>query len=96
MTDLVEDLPIEPDAQEIPRDVQDYPIEARIDFCARQLIELTAKVDNLTNGVVATYQGVSNLVKMLEAVQQVAHMMPGGRKVMKAMMEAQNGTPNNG
>lgn len=77
---------------------QELSLEDRVDYCARKLNEVNSKLDNLTNGVAATYQGVHNLVTMLSAVQQVASMMPGGKKIAKAMMDAnsQNGTPSNG
>jgi len=84
---------------QFPRDVAEpteLTLEDKVDWCAHKLTELTAKVDNLTQGVMATYTGVHNLVTMLQAVQQVASMMPGGKKIAKAMMDSQNGTPNNG
>lgn len=73
-------------------------IEQRVDWVAAKLIQLEAKIDNVTNGLTATYQGVSGLVTMLSAVQQVASMMPGGKRIAQAMMSAQsqNGAPNNG
>lgn len=60
---------------------------------AEQIAELHAKVDHLTQGVGAVYQAVTQLVQMLQAVQQVARMMPGGKKFVQAMEQGGN---NNG
>lgn len=85
---------IPPRLEALDAEMPTVTLEQRIDYCAQRLNELTVKVDNLTQGMMATYVGVNNLVQMLQAVQQVAQMMPGGRKIAKAMMDAQNGTPN--
>jgi hypothetical protein len=82
-------------AAEAP-DLPELTLEQRIDFAVMRLNELHVKVDNLTQGLQATYSGVHNLVTMLSAVQQVASMMPGGKRLAQAMMNAQNGSPSNG
>lgn len=58
---------------------------------SRAIAELHFKIDHLAQGVGAVYAAVDHLVKMLSAVQQVASMMPGGRKIAAAMAN-QNGS----
>jgi hypothetical protein len=62
-------------------------ITQQLDDHGRMLADLHAKVDHLNNGMGAVYAGVDHLVKMLSAVQQVASMMPGGKKLAQAMQK---------
>lgn len=66
-------------------------VTARVDALARMTADLHGKVDHLTNGVAAIYTMVDYLVKMLNAVQQVASMMPGGKRIAQAMAQQHNG-----
>lgn len=55
---------------------------------------LHIKVDNLTQGLSAVYAGLTNLITMLQAVQQAASMMPGAGKFMRKFMDQQGGNQN--
>lgn len=62
------------------------------------ILNLNAKVDNVSQGLAAVYNGLDYLIKMLSAVQQVAGMMPGMGKKIKTAMDAmdRNGSAPNG
>jgi hypothetical protein len=66
--------------------------DERVDHVMVAIADLHAKVDNLGAGLQAVYQGVSGLVKMLSAVQQVASMMPGpAGKIIRRMAKGSGG-----
>lgn len=65
-------------------------VDEKLDFIAGRVNELHLRIDDLLNGVSATYTGVQWLTNMLAGVQKVAAMMPGrGGKIAKQMMAAQ-------
>lgn len=69
-------------------------IDDKLNHVMADLAVLNSKIDNLGQGTAAIYAGLSNLITMLQAVQQAASMMPGAGKFMKKFM-AENGGANN-
>lgn len=66
-------------------------VSMRLDNLLAMHADLHAKVDHLAQGIGLIYGAVDHLVKMLSAVQQVASMMPGGKRIANAMAQQQNG-----
>lgn len=67
-------------------------LQAQVNDQGRMIADLHAKVDHLAQGIGMVYTMVDHLVKMLSAVQQVASMMPGGKRIAQAMQaQQQNG-----
>jgi len=72
-------------------------LAAQADSQGRMVADLHAKVDHALEGLGHIYTMVQGLVNMLSAVQQVASMMPGGKRIAQAMAaQAQNGANQNG
>jgi len=71
-------------------DVHLVDIVNRLGRLENRQAELHSLLAHTAQGVGAIYTMVDSLVKMLSAVQQVASMMPGGKKIAQAMA-AKNG-----
>jgi hypothetical protein len=58
----------------------------RLERLESQQAAIILALENLTNGMSATYQGVASINQMLSAVQQMALNMPGLKgKLMRGM-----------
>lgn len=78
------------------RALEESPLQQQLNDHGRMIADLHGKLDNLAMGLYQVHTMVSNLVQMLSAVQQVAAMMPGGKRFARAMAEqvSQNGSSN--
>lgn len=75
-----------------PINVPDYMSLNTNEELLQRVKELESKVDNLTQGLTATYQGVQFLVQMLQGVQVAAQSMGGfGGSIMRKMVSGMNG-----